>query len=159
VRPQFGLQPPVLQRDRSTRGHHVEQGRLLAQRRVVDQGRQWGAVVPDDGGGPFAVAVSRHLGGLAVLVGPGGVLRQPVQQGQRRVAQRLGEYLAQVARVLAQPHEQVAGGRPAEVGVEQTDEERHRREAEHEQRQALHHNESGPGEHAPHQQDGGHPQP
>ena len=94
--PQLGVQLAVLERHPGRRADRREQLGLVVERRVVQQRGDRLPVPLDHGGPPPAVLRQGHP--LAVEVGPAVELRQPVDEGQRRVAQRLGQRVAQVGR-------------------------------------------------------------
>ena len=87
---QLGRQPFVLERDPGGGDDRVEQFALLCQRRVVDDRGNALTVLLHHGQEPLAI-VGGKLELLAVAVGVGAELRQPVRQGQRRISERFGE--------------------------------------------------------------------
>ena len=92
-------------------GDRVEQLRLVGQRRVVHERGDVLAVALDQGHRPLVVRAGR-LDRLAVLVGPGLELGQPVRERQRRVAQRPGERRRAGPPAAALPAARPPGRRP-----------------------------------------------
>ena len=75
----------------------------------------------------------------AVAVDIGLVLGDPVRELQRRVAQGLGQRVAQRSRHgrLAELDQQLTDRRPRQAGAQQAGEEDHRDGGEHDQREAV----------------------
>ena len=120
---------------------------------AVTAARSWGSS-PSDGRGRAprparAVAVDRghrparagprQLRHPPVEVGVAAELGQPVGELERGVAQRARERIAQLARARlgVEVDEQVADGRAREAGLEQPEQERDRRQADHEEGRPL----------------------
>ena len=88
--PELCFEPAIFQGDGGGCADRLDQLRLLAQRGVVHQCRNLLAVLFDEGDPASAVRLGKRRR-IAVLIGPAAVLGQPVDQGQGRVAQRLGQ--------------------------------------------------------------------
>ena len=89
-RPELRFESAVLQGDAGGCADRLDQLGLLAQRGVVHQCGDLLAVLFNDGNPASAVRLGKRRR-IAVLIGPAPVLGQPVDQGQGRVAQRLGQ--------------------------------------------------------------------
>ena len=122
---QRGQAALVLERERGRRGHRLDEERVLLQRAVVDE-RGHRVAVALDHGRELLAAPLRQLDRLAVQVGEGLGLGDPVGQAQGRVAERACERLPQLAgRVrLSQLEDQLAHALPRQAAAEQTEDER-----------------------------------
>ena len=155
------VQPGVLERDSGRRPDRVEQLGLLLQRRIVDQRGHMRAAEVDRRRGPAVEIV--EVDRVSVDVGVGAVIGEPIGELQRRVAERTGKRVAQVAgcRIRRQLQHEVSHGRATEACIEQREQEDDRREPDNEQRGALDRQEraafersdhAGDEEHGDHQQ-------
>ena len=124
---QRGQAALVLERERGRRGHRLDEERVLLERAVVDERGHRLPVALDHGRQLLATSL-RQLDGLAVQVGEGLGLGDPVGQAQGRVAERPRERLPQLAgRVrLPQLEDQLADALPRQAAAEQAEDERDR---------------------------------
>jgi hypothetical protein len=123
---QLRLQPGILERESCSCGSGVDQLRLVAEGRIVDQSRERLVVVLEVGD-RAVVPVLRKLDGQAVGVDIPAALGQPEGDLERRVVQSLGERVADLARRrLLEPEDEVADVRMGEAGPDETEEERDR---------------------------------
>ena len=117
-------------------------------------------IVPLDQGRRPPVA-GRQLDLASVEIDVGLEVGQPVREGQRGIAQRIRQSLAEIGGigVGSQLEHQVTDGGTREPGVEEPEQEHDGRDPDHGERRALDRQEPGHGEGSCNEQDGDHHQP
>ena len=135
LRADLRLQPLLLEGERGRRRDRVDEAALVGERPVVDERGDALAAVLHERRGPCA---SRDgVGELtSLLVDPCLVLRRPVRELERRVAERVGE---RVSQWLAVPERdrQVCDARTREPRSQDSGEERERHQGERDERHVL----------------------
>ena len=127
ARAQLGLEALALDRDVRGRAHHLQQLRLVRQRRVVDERGDVLAVVVDERHRPPRARLGqRHRRPVGVDVGV--EARQPVGEHERRVAERLRQHLAEPREsgALLERDDEVAHAGARELLGEHAEQERER---------------------------------